>query len=83
MDAESYITEIIDPTISEFEANPRSRRHAFLACVATFHCIDYLARPGSPAGIRSQFKKENKAFATVDRVAHAFKHMKSSHSGSR
>lgn len=73
-DAESYMREIIDPTIADFHAHPTSRRHAFLACVATYHCIDYIKRP--PGNLRKRFR-ENTDFATVDRVAHAFKHAKS------
>lgn len=75
MDARLFLDEIVDPTIAEFEADPRSTRRAFLACVATFHAIAYLTHPGSPAVRRGQFGKESPAFATVDRVAHAFKHV--------
>src|SRR5258707_1283859 len=74
-DAISYTNEIVDPTIADFRDHPVSRRHAFLACVATFHCIDYIT-PGSQ-NLRDQFRKENSDFATVDRVAHAFKHVRS------
>ena len=34
-----FITEIVDPTVQEFVANPGSVRHAFLACVVTFHSL--------------------------------------------
>jgi hypothetical protein len=76
-DVESYMNEIVDPTITDFEREPTSRRRAFLACVAVFHTVDYLAkRPGSPnrQNLRNQFRK-NTNFAAVDRVAHAFKHV--------
>jgi len=33
MDAKQYADEIVDPTIEEFENDPRSQRRAFLACV--------------------------------------------------
>jgi hypothetical protein len=75
LDPESYMREIVDPTISDFRAHPASRRHAFLACVVTFHCIDYIRR--KPKNLRNQFRKESAEFATVDRVAHALKHAKS------
>jgi hypothetical protein len=32
-----FLTEIVDPTVKEFEANSGSPRRAFLACVVTFH----------------------------------------------
>jgi len=70
MDANRFITEIVEPTISDFEANPASVRHAFLACVATFHSIDYLTHPKKPAGRRSQWW-------IALRIA--FKHVQSGH----
>jgi len=76
MDAQSYMNEIVDPTIGDFEVEPTSRRRAFLACVATFHCIDYLTHPKKSKIIRREFQK-NRSFAVVDRVAHAFKHVAS------
>ena len=76
MDANHYMTEIVEPTISDFEANPTSVRHAFLACVVTFHTIDYL--PNKSAN-HQLFRKELPEFATVDRIAHAFKHVKTGH----
>ena len=49
-DLEWYLGEIVDPTLKDFEDNPSSRRHAFLACVVAFcHAVDYLAYPGRPA----------------------------------
>jgi hypothetical protein len=71
--AESYMREIVDPTIADFRDHPASRRHAFLACVVTFHCIDYITHPKKPQNLRHQFRKESLDFATVDRVAHACK----------
>lgn len=79
MDANRYVTEIVEPTISDFETNPTSVRHAFLACVVTFHSIDYLTRPENPANRRESFRQESPAFATVDRIAHALKHVEAGH----
>jgi hypothetical protein len=42
-DLESYLDAIAEPTIKDFEDNPTSVRHAFLACVEVFHGIDYSA----------------------------------------
>lgn len=75
MDATQYADEIVDPTIADFEREPRSKRLAFLACVATFHMIDYIQNPAKPNARRKEYRRESSAFATVDRVAHAFKHV--------
>jgi hypothetical protein len=74
-DLERYLRDFVDPTIADFEANPTSVRHAFLACVVVFHGIDYLAHPRSSRSLRNQFRNESREFAIVDRVAHAFKHV--------
>jgi hypothetical protein len=42
--AKRYLDDIVEPTITDFENNPTSVRHAFLACVATFHTVDYIGR---------------------------------------
>jgi hypothetical protein len=47
-----YLKDIVEPTIKDFEKNPSSVRHAFLACVATFHAVDYLAFPAKHRGWR-------------------------------
>jgi hypothetical protein len=78
MEVERYFEQIVDPTIADFEANPTSVRHAFLAALAVFHSIDYLA-PGRSAGLRSVFRKQCAEFAIVDRIAHAFKHVETGH----
>ena len=79
IDAKRYADEIADPTIAEFELDPRSPRRAFLACVATFHLIDYIAHPNKAANQRVVFRRESQAFAAIDRVAHAFKHVVTGH----
>jgi hypothetical protein len=77
MDAKDYMDQIVDPTIADFEANPTSRHCAFLACVAAFHTVDYIAQPGPSKNMRQTFRN-NTDFAAVDRVAHAFKHVETS-----
>jgi hypothetical protein len=75
-DLERYLDEIAEPTIKDFEAYPTSVRHAFLACVAVFHGVDYLAYPRKrSATLRQEFRRQSRAFAIVDDVAHAFKHV--------
>ena len=77
MDAKQYADEIVDPTIAEFENEPRSRRRAFLACVATFHLIDYVGKQRL-----KDFRRECRAFVAVERYAHALKHTKTGHRNS-
>ncbi len=75
-DLARYLGDIVEPTVKDFENNPTSVRHAFLACVVVFHGVDYLAYPRTkPATLRQQFGRQSDAFKTVDRVAHAFKHV--------
>jgi hypothetical protein len=67
----------------EFQKNPTSVRHAFLACVATYHSLDYLAYDGikrktskkKVRNLRDDFGKTSADFKLVDDVAHAFKHV--------
>jgi hypothetical protein len=71
-----YIETIVEPTIKDFEEHPTSRRHAFLACVAAFHSIDYLAYPTErPSQLRQEWRKQSPHFKIVDEVAHVFKHV--------
>lgn len=77
-DAQTYFEEIVIPTINDFEQEPTSVRRAFLASVALFHTVDYLAaQSGFPnkGNLRKQLRAESPDFAIVDRVAHAFKHL--------
>jgi hypothetical protein len=47
---------------------------------AVFHAIDYLPRrSASSSGLRDRFRRECTAFAIVDRIAHAFKHVETGH----
>jgi hypothetical protein len=77
VDAPTYLGQIVDPTIADFEKYPHSRRHAFLACLVTFHTLDYIEHPKNKENRRNDFRKKSNAFAIVDRVAHAIKHIKS------
>ncbi len=71
---ETYIAEIIEPTIADFAANPSSRRHGFLACVVTYHIVDYIDGPKQSRSYRDQFCRYSIDFRNVDIIAHAFKH---------
>lgn len=70
-----YMEEFVAPTIADFKSNPASVRHAFIACVVTFHSIDYFAYPRSSSALRGQLKRKSSDFAIIDDVAHAFKHV--------
>jgi hypothetical protein len=79
MDLDEYFNEIVEPTIAEFAEDPTSRRRAFLACVTTFHAVDYLAPPGGALKkreLQQRFRSESHEFAVVERIANAFKHVK-------
>jgi hypothetical protein len=74
-DLEQYLVEIVDPTVKDFEDNPTSRRHAFLACVTVCHAVDYLAYPEDPRTLRQQFEHQSPEFKIANDVCHAFKHV--------
>ena len=80
--ARAYLETMVLPTIEEFGTVPSDRRRAFIACLVTFHTVDYLTRPASPADLRARLRHASPDFALVDRVAHAFKHVASGHKNS-
>jgi hypothetical protein len=83
MDARRYLFEIVVPTMEDYEKNRTSVRHAFLACVAAFHAVDYFATDTiSATTLRQQMRQESPSFRTIDRVAHAFKHATTGHPSS-
>jgi hypothetical protein len=47
-----YLALIVEPTVEEFNSNLFSLRHAFLACVATYHAIDRVTYPKSVGNLR-------------------------------
>ena len=69
-----YLDLIVEPTFKDFERNPRSVRHAYLACVAAYHAIDR-ADPKKPGGLKMEWRGKCKEFVIVDMVAHKFKHV--------
>ncbi|MGD0634099.1 MAG: hypothetical protein ABSA13_07460 [Beijerinckiaceae bacterium] len=79
MDASAYLNEIVLPTIAEFEKNAWSKRRTFLACVVTFHTLDYMPKNKGQKSLRKTFRDTSPNFAAIDRIAHAVKHV---HSGS-
>jgi hypothetical protein len=77
MDALEYLDTIVELTIEEFESARWDRRRAFIACLITFHTIDYLGLDGEKSC--KQLRSECPEFETVERVANAFKHTLSRH----
>ena len=78
----TYLRRIVKPTIEDFEQNPTSLRHAYLACVAIFHAVDRAAEilGEKPSTLRQEWRKFW-AFHVVDTVAHDFKHVRASPQG--
>jgi hypothetical protein len=74
-----YIDTIVVPTFEDFKRNPASERHAFLACVVTYHAIDrYAEEIGRSVGnLRREWGKKIE-FKAIDLVAHHLKHVQSS-----
>ena len=71
-----FIAEVVEPTVREFSANPRSRRHAYLACIATFHVSDHLRRAGE-TGIEEKLRANGPAFFdAVHGVCNGAKHVR-------
>jgi len=70
MTPEVYMREIVEPTIKDLVQNRASKRQAFLACVVTYHMIDYLCGKRRKAVLRGEYRAQSAAFAAVDRIAH-------------
>ena len=54
MTPEEYMRDIMQPTIKDLVQNRTSKRHAFLACIVTYHMIDYLCGKRRKAGAVSR-----------------------------
>jgi hypothetical protein len=72
---EQYLDSIVEPTFKDFERNPSSVRHAYLACVAAYHAVDRAAHPSHPGNLKKKWRDESFEFVIVDMVAHHFKHV--------
>jgi hypothetical protein len=69
-----YVDEIVIPTVREFRDNPRSRRHAYLACMVTFHIKDYLERAGEKQITNKMQAGGSKSFNLVRSICNGTKH---------
>ena len=72
-----YLKLIVEPTIEEFMRNPTSIRHAYLACVATYHAVDRVSFPDPGLVVAEKWREKSMAFALVEIVALDFKHVRS------
>jgi hypothetical protein len=72
-DLAGYLDVIVQPTFADFIKNPKSERHAFLACVATYHAT----YPRKPRGLLQKWRQKSAEYAIVDMIAHHFKHVRS------
>lgn len=72
-----YIEVIVEPAFLDFQRNPGSFRHAYLACLVTYHAIDRAAYPARPGNLLKEWKKEWRDFAFIEQVALHFKHVES------
>jgi hypothetical protein len=70
MTPDEYMREFMEPTIKDLVQNRASKRHAFLACLVTYHTIDYLCGKRRKAVLRGEYRAQSAAFAAVDRIAH-------------
>jgi hypothetical protein len=70
MTPEEYMRDIMQPTLKDLVQNRTSKRHAFLACVVTYHMIDYLSGKRRKAVLRGEYRVQSAAFAAIDRIAH-------------
>jgi hypothetical protein len=76
-DLEEYLDLIVQPTFDDFSRNPGSVRHAYLACLVTYHAIDRVTFPAKPHTLAQQWRQESLEFALVEEVALHLKHVKS------
>jgi hypothetical protein len=78
-DLGKYLDQIVEPTLQDFIRNPHSVRHAYLACLVTYHAIDRVKSP--PGNKRKEWGKKSVAFTAMDLIAHRIKHVK--HEGNK
>ena len=60
MNPHDYADTIVLPTVREFLADRENLRRGILACVTTYHLIDYLAQGQSPPPASKRAAEENR-----------------------
>lgn len=78
-----YLAIVVLPTLAEFMAAPDNRRRMYLACIATAHMVDHIARSINPNGlgkyavretIRKQSDHAGACLAVVEGISTGTKH---------
>lgn len=70
-----FMSEIVIPTLRELRDERRSRRRAYLACIAVFHLKDHLKKAGE-TGVEAAMRAScGVAFDVVRGVCNATKHV--------
>jgi len=70
-----FMDEIVTPTLREFRDERRSRRRAYLACIAVFHLNDHLKKAGEKRIENAMRKECGIAFDVVRGVCNGTKHL--------
>jgi len=81
-----YLKTMVEPTVDEFMRNPLSPRHAYIACVVTYHAIDrvtYGKTRDEEEAIKKDWREQSTDFAMIEVLALDLKHVKSKRHGSR
>lgn len=75
MTPSDFMNEIVVPTLREFRDERRSRRRAYLACIAVFHLKNHLKKAGE-SGIEAAMRAASGvAFDVVRGVCNGTKHV--------
>lgn len=69
-----YMELIVEPTFEDYKKNSVSVRHAYLACLVTYHAVDRAAYPDEPGPLAAQWRSESLPFMLIEEVAQHFKH---------
>lgn len=72
-----YLEIMVEPTFEDFQRNPASMRHAYLACLVVYHAVDRAAYPAKPGNLLDKWRAESQEFMLVEQVALHLKHVKS------
>jgi hypothetical protein len=70
-----FMNEIVIPTLREFRDERRSRRRAYLACIAVFHLKDHLKKAGETRIENAMRASCGVAFDVVRGVCNGTKHV--------
>jgi hypothetical protein len=75
MTPQEFMDEIALPTVAEFKRDPRSRRLAYLACIATFHIKDHLKSAGQTSIETTMRAACGDSFDVVRAICNGTKHV--------